>query len=108
MQAAAYGKGFCAEAFDSDEFVAMCRKLRVLNAVRAPGNESGDGPDGPGLPLTSQQYERLTADALVDRLVTRHHHLLALKVRDSRKLHPLPTRDATWRRAGVRIALATT
>lgn len=81
-QAAAYGKGFCAEAFDSDEFVAMCRKLRVLNAVRAPGTDGGgDAPVGPGLPLTAQQYERLTADALVDRLVTRHHHLLALKAR---------------------------
>ena len=60
----------------------MCRKLRVLNAVRAPGTDGGgDAPVGPGLPLTAQQYERLTADALVDRLVTRHHHLLALKAR---------------------------
>ena len=25
-QAAAYGKGFCAEAFDSDEFVALLRR----------------------------------------------------------------------------------
>ena len=70
LQAAAYGKGLCT-AFDARGFVEACRTLRVLHTLRAPEV---------GLPLTAQQYARLTPDVLVDRLVARHRHHLALQV----------------------------
>lgn len=70
LKAAAYGMGFCSD-FDATEFVETSRKLRVLNEVRRPRV---------GLPLTSQQYDRLTAEVLVDRLIARRHHHLALSV----------------------------
>ncbi|CAM9293597.1 unnamed protein product [Phaeothamnion confervicola] len=69
LKAAAYGKGFLAD-YDADEFVDACRKLRVLNDVRRPEV---------GLPLTADQYDRLTPEVLVDRLVSRGRHFLALR-----------------------------
>jgi hypothetical protein len=41
----------------------MCRILRVLNAVRHPEV---------GIPLTFDQYHKLEAEVLVDRLINRH------------------------------------
>lgn len=52
MRAAGYGKSFLSD-YDSDEFVECCRKLRVLNNCR---HKSA------GIPITSQQYDRLTPD----------------------------------------------
>ena len=47
LQAAVYGRAFCsADAFPRDRIVAVCRQLRILNALRAPGV---------GLPLTAAQ-----------------------------------------------------
>lgn len=51
MRAAGYGKSFLAD-YDSDEFVECCRKLRVLNNCRKSA----------GMPITSQQYDRLTPE----------------------------------------------
>ena len=51
MRAAGYGKSFLAD-YDSDEFVECCRKLRVLNNCR----------ESAGMPITSQQYDRLTPE----------------------------------------------
>eukprot|EP01012_Entosiphon_sulcatum_P000743 TRINITY_DN10128_c0_g1_i1.p1 TRINITY_DN10128_c0_g1~~TRINITY_DN10128_c0_g1_i1.p1 ORF type:complete len:838 (-),score=192.58 TRINITY_DN10128_c0_g1_i1:55-2568(-) len=70
LKAAAYGKCFC-EYFDSDEFLDMCKKLRVLNAVREKAI---------GIPLTVAQFDALTIDGLVDRLISRHLHLVARKI----------------------------
>lgn len=47
-QAASFGKCFLAD-FSADPFVATCRELRVLNAVRV---------SSVGLPLTYPQYPR--------------------------------------------------
>lgn len=52
MRAAGYGKSFLQD-YDSDEFVECCRKLRVLNNCRQPST---------GMPITSQQYDRLTPE----------------------------------------------
>lgn len=52
-------------------FVACCRKLRVLNALRDAGA---------GMPLTSDQYDELGAEAVVRRLMGRHQHGLALRL----------------------------
>jgi vacuolar protein sorting-associated protein 16 len=70
IKAASYGKAFCYD-MDPSDFVDTARKLRVLNAVRR--HEIG-------LPLTLQQYNRLTPEILVNRLTYRGHHYLALKI----------------------------
>ena len=72
LRAASYGKSF-EPAFPREAFVDACRKLRVLNHVR--------GSDV-ACPLTHAQLEALTPQALVDRLVARHEHRLALLVCD--------------------------
>ena len=70
LKAAAYGKNFCAHGeFASDEFVAAARKLRILNELRRPS---------PGVCLTSAQYDWIGPEALLDRLLARNEHALAL------------------------------
>ena len=76
MKAASYGKSFCADS-DAAEFVEVARRLRVLNDIRKPDV---------GLPLTMQQFLRLTPDVLVSRLTIRCHHFLALRICDLLKL----------------------
>lgn len=50
------------EGGETKEFVEACKKLRVLNQVRALFV---------GVPLTTSQYDRLTPEVLVDRLAQR-------------------------------------
>jgi vacuolar protein sorting-associated protein 16 len=76
FRAASYGKAFC-QNFDSNEFVETGQRLRVLNDIRRPEI---------GLPLTIQEYMRLTPEVLVNRLTIRNHHFLALKICDLLKL----------------------
>ena len=57
----------------NDSFVRCCRKLRVLNQMRQPSV---------GLPLTAAQYDKLTPEMLVERLVARNKHYLAIMVCD--------------------------
>ena len=70
LKAASFGKSVL-DIYNSDDFVDMCETLRVLNAVRYYEV---------GLPLSYEQYQRLTPEGLVERLVNRHEHLLALRV----------------------------
>jgi hypothetical protein len=76
LKAASYAKAFCPD-LDPSDFVETAKKLRVLNEVRKPEI---------GLPLTVQQYNRLTAEVLVGRLTSRKKHFLALKICDLLKL----------------------
>lgn len=76
LKAASYAKAFCPD-LDPSDFVETAKKLRVLNEVRKPEV---------GLPLTVQQYNRLTAEVLVGRLTSRKKHFLALKICDLLKL----------------------
>lgn len=69
MKAAQFGKTF-AENFNPDNFVRMCRVLRVINAVRDPKI---------GILLTYPQFERLTIKNLLERLILRRHYYLAIK-----------------------------
>jgi len=78
LKAASFGKLVC-PAFKADKFVDMCRVLRVLNAVRSPDV---------GMPLTHAQFVALEAETLVDRLVNRHAHLLALRICEYLRIHP--------------------
>jgi vacuolar protein sorting-associated protein 16 len=76
FRAASYGKAFC-QNFDSNDFVEIGQRLRVLNDIRRPHI---------GLPLTIQEYIRLTPEVLVNRLTIRNHHFLALKICELLKL----------------------
>ena len=49
----------------------------MLNNIRHPSI---------GLPLTIQQFNRLTPEVLVSRLTIRNHHLLALRICDLLKI----------------------
>ena len=69
LKAASYGKTFCHDA-DPTEFVETAKKLRILNQVRE---------EEVGMPLTIQQYNRLTPEVLIGRLTMRNYHFLALK-----------------------------
>ncbi|KAJ3129946.1 hypothetical protein HK098_007212 [Nowakowskiella sp. JEL0407] len=70
LKAASFGKCFL-DTYNSEYFVSTCQIIRVLNALR--NFEIG-------IPLTITQYKRLTPEVLINRLVNRHHHLLALRV----------------------------
>ncbi|KAK3680041.1 Vacuolar protein sorting-associated protein 16 [Recurvomyces mirabilis] len=70
LKAASFGKSVL-DLYNSDDFVDMTEALRVLNAVRFYEV---------GIPVSYEQYIRLTPERLVQRLVNRHEYLLALKV----------------------------
>jgi hypothetical protein len=74
LRAASYGKWFLPED-EADRyaelFVDCAKKIRVLNCIR--GYEVA-------LPISSAQYEKMTPFVLIDRLIYRNHHFLALKV----------------------------
>ncbi|PHH49100.1 putative vacuolar protein sorting-associated protein 16 -like protein [Ceratocystis fimbriata CBS 114723] len=70
LKAASFGKSVL-DLYNSDDFVDMCETLRVLNAVRFFEI---------GMPLSIEQFHRLTAERLVERLLCRNEYLLALKV----------------------------
>ncbi|DAA73259.1 TPA_exp: Uncharacterized protein A8136_5184 [Trichophyton benhamiae CBS 112371] len=70
LKAASFGKSIL-ELYNSDEFVDMCEKLRVLNAVRDYKI---------GLPISYEQYMRLTPEKLIERLINRREYLLAIRV----------------------------
>lgn len=70
LKAASFGKSVL-DIYNSDDFVDMCEALRVLNAVRSYLV---------GLPLSYDQYLRLTPEKLIERLINRKEHLLALRI----------------------------
>ncbi|KAI9340769.1 Vps16, N-terminal region-domain-containing protein [Zopfochytrium polystomum] len=76
LKAASFGKGFL-DTYDSEKFVRMCQTIRIMNAMR--DHEIG-------IPLTFTQYLRLTPEVLVNRLVNRNHHYIAIKICDYLKL----------------------
>jgi hypothetical protein len=76
LKAASFGKSVL-DLYNSDDFVDMCETLRVLNAVRFYET---------GLPLSYEQYIRLTPERLIQRLVNRNEYLLALRVSEYLRL----------------------
>jgi vacuolar protein sorting-associated protein 16 len=91
LKAASFGKSVL-DLYNSDDFVDMTEALRVLNAVRFFEI---------GLPLSYDQYIRLTPERLVQRLVNRQEYLLALKI--SEFLHlPKDKIYVHWARQKVR------
>lgn len=76
LKAASFGKSVL-DLYSSDDFVDMCETLRVLNAVRFYEI---------GLPLSHEQYRRLTPEKLIERLLNRNEYLLALRVSEYLRL----------------------
>ncbi|KAI9830493.1 MAG: hypothetical protein M1826_004730 [Phylliscum demangeonii] len=76
MKAASFGKSVL-DLYNSDDFVEMCETLRVLNAVRYYET---------GLPISYDQYQRLTAEKLVQRLLSRQDYRLALRLSEYLRL----------------------
>ena len=70
LKAASFGKSVL-DLYNSDDFIDMIEALRVLNAVRFYEI---------GLPLSYEQYIRLTPKRLVHCLVNRQQYLLILNV----------------------------
>ncbi|KAF2806461.1 vacuolar protein sorting-associated protein 16 [Mytilinidion resinicola] len=94
LKAASFGKSVL-DLYSSDDFVDMCETLRVLNAARFYEI---------GLPLSYDQYKRLTPEKLIERLINRHEYLLALRISDY--LH-LPTDKiyVHWASQKVRVSI---
>lgn len=91
LKAASFGKSVL-DLYNSDDFVDMTEVLRVLNAVRFFEI---------GLPLSYEQYVRLTPERLIQRLVNRQEYLLALKI--SEYLHlPVDRIYVSWARQKIR------
>ncbi|KAK2888891.1 hypothetical protein Q8A67_014266 [Cirrhinus molitorella] len=70
LRAASFGKCFLSN-FPPEQFVIMCRDLRVLNAVR---------DFTVGIPLTHTQFKQMTVQVLIDRLVYRKLYPLAIEI----------------------------
>ncbi|KKY21138.1 putative vacuolar protein sorting vps16 [Phaeomoniella chlamydospora] len=72
LKAASFGKSVL-DLYNSDDFVEMCERLRVLNAVR---------DFKIGLPISQDQFLKLTPEKLIERLVNRRQYLMAIKISD--------------------------
>lgn len=92
LKAASFGKSVL-DIYNSDDFVDMCETLRVLNAVRYYEI---------GLPLSYEQFLRLTPEKLVGRLINRREYLLALRISSYLRL-PTDRIYVHWASQKVRI-----
>jgi hypothetical protein len=70
LRSASFGKCFL-DTYPAKTFVDMCKTLRVLNAIREPAI---------GLFLTPGQLQTSSLEVVVQRLLKRNLHLLALKI----------------------------
>ncbi|KAI9148010.1 vacuolar sorting [Paramyrothecium foliicola] len=92
LKAASFGKSVL-DIYNSDDFVDMCDTLRVLNAVRFYEV---------GMPLSYEEYQRLTPERMIKRLLNRHEYLLALKIANYLKL-PTDRIYVHWASSKVRV-----
>ncbi|KAH6680381.1 vacuolar protein-like protein sorting vps16 [Halenospora varia] len=92
LKAASFGKSVL-DIYNSDDFVDMCETLRVLNAVRFYEI---------GIPLSYDQFLRLTPENLVRRLINRREYLLALRISSYLRL-PTDRIYVHWASQKVRV-----
>lgn len=76
LKAASFGKSIL-DLYSSDDFVDMCEMIRILNAIRDYKI---------GLPISYDQYQRLTSEKLIQRLINRHEYLLAVRLSEYLRL----------------------
>ncbi|KAL3474125.1 Vps16, N-terminal region-domain-containing protein [Aspergillus californicus] len=93
LKAASFGKSVL-DLYNSDEFVEMTEKLRVLQAVRVFEI---------GLAVSYDQYMRLTPEKLVERLVNRREYLLAIRISEYLQL-PADKIYVHWASQKVKVA----
>lgn len=93
LKAASFGKSVL-ELYNSDEFVEMTEKLRVLTAARDYQI---------GLPISYEQYLRLTPEGLIERLISRHEYLLAIRVSEYLQI-PADRIYVHWASQKVRVS----
>jgi hypothetical protein len=94
LKAASYGKSVL-DLYSSDDFVDTCDTLRVLNAVRFYEI---------GLPISYDQYRRMTPEKLIERLTNRNEYLLALRVAEYLHL-PANRIHGHWAQQKVRVSM---
>ncbi|MCJ1394801.1 hypothetical protein MMC18_007681 [Xylographa bjoerkii] len=95
LKAASFGKSVL-DLYNSDDFVNMCETLRVLSAVRDYRI---------GLPLSYDQFLRLTPGNLIQRLINRQEYLLAIRVSEYLRL-PTDKIYVHWATQKVRTSTA--
>lgn len=78
IRAAQFGKGFVPD-LDPENYVRMCRVLRVLNAVR---------DHKVSLPITNTQLRKMNIVGLLERLIRRRHYYMAIQICKHLKLPP--------------------
>lgn len=93
LRAASFGKSVL-DLYNSDDFVDMTETLRVLNAVRFYEI---------GIPISYEQYTRLTPERLIERLINRNEYLLALRVSEYLRL-PTEKIYVHWAQQKVRLS----
>jgi hypothetical protein len=93
LKAASFGKSVL-DLFNSDDFVDMCETLRVLNALRFYEI---------GLPISYDQFVRLTPERVIQRLTNRHEYQLALRVSEYLNL-PSDRIYVHWASQKVRVS----
>jgi hypothetical protein len=69
------------DLYNATDFVGMAQTLKVLNAVRFYEI---------GIPLTYEQYLATGPDSLIQHLLSRNLHLLALRISQYLSLRPDP------------------
>ncbi|KAJ6119938.1 Vps16 N-terminal [Penicillium sp. IBT 18751x] len=93
LKAASFGKSVL-DLYNSDDFVEMTEKLRVLTAAR---------DYQVGLPISYEQYLRLTPEGLIERLISRHEYLLAIRVSEYLQI-PADRIYVHWASQKVRVS----
>lgn len=93
LRAASFGKSVL-DLYNSDDFVDMTETLRVLNAVRFYEI---------GIPISYDQYTRLTPERLIERLINRNEYLLALRISEYLRL-PTEKIYVHWAQQKVRLS----
>ncbi|KAJ1344239.1 hypothetical protein BSLG_001379 [Batrachochytrium salamandrivorans] len=91
LRAASFGKAFL-DSFSADRFVDACQTIRVLNAI----HESRIG-----IPLTFKQYQHISPEGLIDRLISRREHILARRICEYLKM-PIDRVLIDWARVKVK------
>lgn len=95
LKAASLGKSVL-ELYNSDDFVEMTEKLRVLKAARDYQI---------GIPISYEQYLRLTPEKFIERLINRHEYLLAIRISEFLQV-PADRIYVHWASQKVRVSTA--
>lgn len=76
LSAAAFGKAFL-DYYSPEQYITLCKVLRVLNALRRADI---------GLPITYDQYIAAGSIEIIQRLCVRNFHLVAFRIAEALKI----------------------